>query len=147
MAANMKTVKETKPKVKEYASVQDYFDDVITKTYDIIKNDALKGKDKAKRWDANKVIGSSKISYYDTFRYEVGGHVKMTIDTPAAYVRVLVNIPKLWHAHEPNTELIVTRQKLTNLCGVKELEFYKEIEGALKNGLKKYESARVAYYT
>jgi len=140
MMKNMKTVKEVKPKVKEYASVNDYFGDVIAKTYDILKNDALKSKDKAKRWDANKVIGSSKISYYAGMRFD-----EMTITTPAAYVNVSVKRLKLWHAQKPNTELSVSERKLTELSSAHDLGVYKEIEVALKKGLKKYESARVAY--
>ena len=169
MLKNMKTM-EVKPKVKEYDSIQDYFDDVIAKTYDVLKNDALKGMkgtyptDNARWWNVKKMFDGSKTKS-DVKRWMIEGtrisyfaedptdshwdHSGMTIDTPAVYVRASVrrfhHNGKPYDAQEPNTELVVRRKKPTGLTSANNLGVYKEIEGALQTGLKEYGSARVAY--
>jgi len=153
MAINMRPLDEVKPEVKEYDSVQDYFDDVIAKTYDIVNKegkrwrfDGSKTKSGVKKW----MIEGTRISYFAEDPTDSHwDHSGMTIDTPAVYVRASVKKfhqnGKPYDVQEPNTELVVRRKRPTGLTSAANLGVYKEIEGALQTGLKEYGSARVAY--
>ena len=139
----MRQLDEVKPKVKEYASIQDYFDDVIAKTYDLVE------KEEDKQYGKNHCVhvGDSKISYERGRNPWADLVAKMTIDiSSAACVEASVKKPYCDRDGnpEPNAELIVRRKNLTNLGGVNHLGFYKEIEGILKTGLKGYENAMVS---
>ena len=156
MANNMKTVKEVKPTVKEYSSVRDYFDDVITKTYDILKTgglgEVMLSQSKIKYRFENPLF-NVKIDNYDQAsnagrRANIGYsvHTHMTIDTPTAYVNVTVKKQKPWATQKPNAELTVERKNIPVLSDAgTELGVWNEIESALKTGLKQYESAKVAF--
>jgi len=139
MAINMKPLDEVKPKVKEYASVGDYFDDVITKTYDVIK------QGDAKKWNATDVLKNSQIRYLTDFANPYMNFAGLSIENLATYVKVSVKRPEAKDAKKPNAELTVIRKHLPTWAPAADLAVYKELEGALKTGLKQYEHARVAF--